>query len=288
MIKILLLGAAGQLGSDILDFTSSNNIAITPIIRSEFDAGLHDPHTQLAQYADHDYLINCIAYHKVDECESNLEQSSKINVEFPQELSKYCNQHNQTLIHISTDYVFDGKKDSPYSEDDHPAPINVYGNSKLAGEIIVRASCKKYFILRISSLFGSKPSDNPGINFVEKMLHSARNNQPLKVIDDQIMSPTHAKDVALAIKALIEKEANAYSVYHACNSGHTSWYNFAKTIFDLASLDANMEPISYEQFHSKAKRPKYCAMDNRKIISYYEMPPWQEALTEYMNLRKHI
>jgi dTDP-4-dehydrorhamnose reductase len=287
MKKIILLGANGQLGTDIQKHTLSENISITPLTRTEFEANDFKSINKLEQYADHDYLINCIAYHKVDECETNFEQSYKINSDLVGQLAKFCNQNNILFIHISTDYVFDGIKNQPYTENDHPATVNVYGNTKLAGEQLLKSNCEKYFILRIASLFGSKESNDP-INFVEKMVHASKNNIKLNVIDNQIMSPTHAKDVALCIKTLIEKNVEDYGVYHATNSGHCSWYEFAEMIFELCGIKADMSPIAYDKFHTTVTRPKYCALDNSKISCYHKFPTWREGLKDYLRIKGHI
>ena len=288
MKKVLLLGAGGQLGSDILDFTSSDKIQIIPSLRSHFEAGVDNVETTLAEFKECDYLINCIAYHKVDACEDNSKLSFDINANFVMALTKFCSENDITLIHISTDYVFEGSENALHKEEDDTLPVNVYGTSKLTGEAFVKAYGKKYYILRVSSLFGSKETDDYNINFVEKMVHSAKTNQKLNVIDNQIISPTHAKDVALAIQTIIEKDVREYGVYHCCNSGTCSWYQFVQKIFELTGLSTDLTPVSYESFHTHAKRPQYCAMDNSKISRIYKMKNWEDALEEYLQLKGYI
>lgn len=285
MKKILLLGAAGQLGTDIAKITSSDNIKIIQSTRADFDADTDEPDDKLSSFTDCDYLINCIAYHKVDECEDNTAKSFAINSDFVRKLALFTAQHKITLIHFSTDYVFDGLKNKLHKEVDETLPLNVYGSSKLGGEKLILAYAKKYFIFRVSSLFGSKQTDNPNINFVEKMIHAAKTNQKLRVIDNQIISPTHTKDVALALKYFIDKDFNHYGTYHCCNSGFCSWYQFVEKIFDISRLNSDLTPVSYDSFHTHAKRPQYCAMDNSKLSKIYKMKNWEDALEEYMELK---
>ena len=285
MKKVLLLGAAGQLGTDIVRFTSSDNIEIIGSVRKDFDAEIDEVDIALAAYKDCDYLINCIAYHKVDQCEDNSQKAYSINADFVRKLSVFTAQNNITLIHISTDYVFAGLTNKPHKEVDDTSPLNIYGDSKLIGEKLIKAYARKYFIFRVSSLFGSKETDDPNSNFVEKMIHAAKNRTKLKVIDNQIISPTHTKDVALAFQKFIESGYNDYGTYHCCNSGTCSWYQFVKKIFDLSRLTTDLTPVSYDSFHTHAKRPQYCAMDNSKLSKIYKMKNWEKALEEYLELK---
>jgi len=283
--KVLLLGANGQLGTDITKVFSRSEIELTGLTRAEFDADRENPLTALAGYGDHDYLINCIAYHKVDQCEENRAQSISINGTLVMALAKFCTLNDLTFFHISTDYVFDGTRKEPYTENDTPLPINVYGESKLLGESHIRAFAHKGFVFRVSSMFGSKESDDPNINFVEKMVHAARRGEALRVIDDQIMSPTHARDVARAIRFFIQNDVTDYGIYHACNTGQCAWYEFARAIFEQSDLRADLSPITYTEFHTRAPRPQYCSMDNSRLRQYYPMKPWREALSEYLTLK---
>lgn len=288
MKKVLLLGSGGQLGTAIKKIFAAGDIAVTPFTRAEFDADRDGPAERLTDLADYDYLVNCIAFHKVDRCEDDFKQSFKINGQLVLALSHLCRASDVCLVHISTDYVFDGSKKQPYREDDLPSPLNVYGASKLAGETFVRAHCPKHFVLRISSLFGDKPQRVAEVNFVEKMIQAARENRPLKVIDNQIMSPTYTEDVAGAIMTIIESGSEDYGLYHACNSGDCSWYDYARTIFRLTGLTNELTPISYSEYHSRARRPQYCSMDNAKLANIHRMRPWTEALEDYLKQKGYL
>lgn len=288
MKKVILLGANGQLGSDIVKVFKDSKIELVELTRKEFDADIDDPFEKLDRYKNCQYLINCIAYHKTDQCEMNIDRSFRINSSLVLTLSKYCTQNKITFIHISTDYVFDGSRRELYTENDSPSPLNVYGISKFAGESLVKVYADKYFILRVSSLFGAKLTNNPEINFVEKMIYNANQGTALKVIDDQIMSPTHTLEVADAIFSLIENNVTAYGVYHCCNTGECSWFEFAQKIFELTGLKNDLSPVSYSQFHTQAKRPQFCSMDNSKMSKYYQMKPWAKALEDYLMIKGYL
>lgn len=286
--KVLLLGANGQLGIDIVRAFADSDCEVTGLTRADFDADKEQPMRGLAKYSDHHYLINCIAYHKVDQCEVNPEQSFRINGAFVVGLAKFCTLNDLTLFHISTDYVFSGRKKKPYRENDKTAPLNIYGESKVLGETYLSAFARKGFVFRVSSLFGSKETGDPNINFVEKMVHAARRGDALRVIDDQIMSPTHALEVAGAIRYFIENDLSEYGIYHGCNSGSCAWFEFAQAIFDMCGLEADLSPITYTEFHSKARRPQFCSMDNSKLGEFYRMKPWREALRDYLKLKGYL
>jgi dTDP-4-dehydrorhamnose reductase len=290
MKRILVLGANGQLGSDIVKvFSDSENMDLISFYRKNLDVEETDSiKHKLNEYSGVDYIINCTSYHKTDECEDFVEKSFKVNSVAVLEMVKFCSERDIVFIHISTDYVFGGDKKKPYKEEDYPNPLNVYGNTKLAGEFFIKNYCEKYFILRVSSLFGVAGSSGKGGNFVETMIKFAKEKIPLKVIANQFMSPTHTLDVARAIKILIDKDINNYGLYHVCNSGFCSWYEFTKTIFELTSIDVDLSKTSYEEYNTKAKRPKYSVMGNSKISKYYKMPEWEEALKEYLKLKGYI
>lgn len=290
MKKILLLGANGQLGSDVVKvFSGSKNISLLPFYRKNLDVEeTNSIRIKLEKYSDVNYIINCTSYHKTDECEDFAEKSFKVNSMAVLEMARICLENKITFIHISTDYVFGGNKKEPYKEDDCPNPLNVYGISKFAGEIFIKNYCKKYFILRVSSLFGIAGSSGKGGNFIETMIKFAKEGRPLKIIANQFMSPTHTLDVARAIKCFIENSIKDYGIYHACNSDFCSWYEFTKTIFEITSINANLFRTSYEEYKTKAKRPKYSVMNNAKISKYYRMPEWKGALQEYLKLKGYI
>ncbi|MEI7028263.1 dTDP-4-dehydrorhamnose reductase [Paenibacillus sp. y28] len=290
MKKILLLGANGQLGTDLnLIFSEVRDVQLINAYRSDIDMEFPEQVSPyLEKRGDFDVVINCTSYHKTDECEDFPLKAFSINSASVAELAKYCNKNNKVLFHISTDYVFSGKKDIPYSEIDREEPLSVYGNSKLAGEHFIQSYHDKYFIFRVSSLFGQAGASGKGGNFVETMIKLAKEGKPLKVVSDQIMSPTHTLDIARALCDFIVKDVNQYGIYNCSGEGQCSWYDFAREIFLKTNMDVELSPVLSNEYKTKARRPKYSVLDNRKINQFYPMPLWQEALEEYLLLKGHI
>lgn len=286
--KTLLLGAAGQLGTEIKDEFKRAGLEVEGLTRNEFNADSDSVLDKLQGLDDCDFLINCIAFHKTDQCEQNIGQSFRINAALPLALARFCELKGKTMVHISSDYVFNGRKREPYHEEDMPAPVNVYGVSKLAGEKFVEAYAKRYFILRTASLYGRAQKVSPGANFVRKMVSAARRDQSLSVINDQWMSPTSAAEVARAIRTIVESGCTKYGIYHCCNEGGCSWYELATEIFKLTDLKADLSEIGYKQFHAGAPRPQYCIMDSSKLSDIYKMPDWRISLKRYLTEDKPV
>ena len=271
-MKILVTGANGMLGQDLCpilednDFdvieTDINNMDITDIKSVEAVLSENKP----------DIVIHCAAYTNVDKAEEDKEAAFKINAEGTENIAKICKKLDITLIYISTDYVFDGTKKDKYIPSDNTNPINVYGESKLAGEKAVQ-KCEKYYITRTSWLYG-----HHGKNFVETMI-SLNDKPELKVVDDQIGCPTWTVELANGIVKLISDNA-PYGIYQICGSGHTSWYGFAKKIFELANINVNLKPCTTDEYPRPAKRPKNSIMDNGRMCR-----KWETALKDYIDLR---
>jgi len=282
-MKILLLGSNGQLGSDVVRVFKDSKIELITFRRDNFDA-LKDK----IEFPKVNYIINCISYHKTDECEDFPEKSFKINSSLVYKLAKYCEANDITLFHISTDYVFDGFKNSPYNEEDVPNPLNIYGLSKFAGEKAIQNYLNKYFIFRVSSLFGEAGASGKGGNFVETMINLAKKGTPLKIIADQYMVPTHTLDIARVIKFFIENQIDEYGIYHVVSDGSCSWYDFTKEIFNQIGSNYNIEKTTYIEYRTKAVRPKYSVLYNRKLLKYYKMPHWKKALNEYLYIKGYL
>jgi dTDP-4-dehydrorhamnose reductase len=290
MKKILLLGANGQLGTDLQEvFRGDERAQLIPVTRSQLDvervgeiAGVLDT------FGEFDILINCTSYHKTDEVEDFPEKAFAINSMAVWEMAKHCQRHGRVLFHISTDYVFGGQTNAPYREEDATAPLNVYGISKVAGENFIRSYHDKYFIFRVSSLFGQAGASGKGGNFVETMIRLAKEGKPLRVVDDQIMSPTHTLDIARAIKTFITQDVDQYGTYHCSGEGQCSWYEFTREIFAQLQLDADLAPISHNEFKTKARRPAFSVLDNSKINRIHQMPEWKVMLHEYLKRKNHL
>ena len=285
MAKIVVLGSNGQLGSDLMQVLADGHELIAST-KANVDAASANVMAQLESYASADYIINCIATTNVDGCEDNPQAAFVINSGFVVQLSQFCQAHAITLIHLSTDYVFDGSNQLPYSENDQPKPLNVYGLSKYAGEIAVRNYAAKHFILRVSSLFGVAGASGKGGNFVTTMLRLANEKDSWTVIDDQLTCPTHTLDIARAIKALVEQNVTEYGIYNCVSSSSCSWFEFTQEILRQTGNDpAKVKPVSYREYKFKALRPQYGIMDVTKLNKYYVMPSCQAALSEYLSLK---
>lgn len=233
-----------------------------------------------------DMVIHAAAWTNVDGCEVDGKKAYKINSEGTKNIALACKAIGATLIYLSTDFVFDGKRKKPYKETDKTNPLGVYADSKLKGEAAVKKILKKYFILRTGWLYGKH-----GKNFVDTILKKAKNAEALKVVNDQVGSPTYTKDLAKAIRVLIDKisprsmvHGPRNGIYHISNSGSVSWYDYAKEIIKLGGLQAKVAPISSKELDRPAKRPKMSVLDNSKFVKFtgYKMRNWQEALKAYV------
>lgn len=258
-LKILITGANGQLGlclkdicveypSYIFDFKTSKQLDITN--RNQVST--------LFQNENYDYCINCAAYTAVDKAESEKEQAFLVNGEALIYLSEACKSDNTVLIHISTDFVFDGTKDSPYTEEDQPNPINIYGASKLKGEQYVQNILTNYFIIRTSWVYSEH-----GNNFVKTMLRLGKDRDEISVVNDQIGSPTYARDLAQFTMGLIKNNTTSYGIKNYSNGGRISWYDFAVEIFKQKQAKIKVNPITTKDYPTPAKRPKYSILKLR-------------------------
>ncbi|MDF1761450.1 MAG: dTDP-4-dehydrorhamnose reductase [Coxiellaceae bacterium] len=286
-MKVLLLGANGQLGMDIrAEVEKHADIELQALLRSDCDVEQYQTiGTRLTTY-DFDVLINCTSYHKTDEVEENTDKAFDINAFAVREMAKACQVKSAQFIHISTDYVFGGPNaKQPLVETDVPSPVNVYGASKLMGESLAQNHCDKTSILRVASLFGVAGASGKGGNFVETMIRLAKERGALKVVGDQWMSPTSTADVAWMICQILKANA-APGVYHAVNSGQATWHEFAKTIIEAAGIDATVEAITADEFPTKAARPSYSVLNNAKLARVIgDIPHWQQALEQYLEAK---
>jgi len=283
LMKIAIIGANGQLGCDLVKVFNSSKCEIVPLTHDDIDVTKFELSEKVLKNIQPDVIINCAAYVRVDDAEDNADIAFGVNAMGARHIAKICAKLNSTLMHVSTDYVFDGRKNKPYTEDDIPNPINVYGNSKLAGEYFARNIPEKYYVIRSSSLFGAAGASGKGGNFVETMIKKARNGEEIMVVDDMVMSPTYTRDAAGMMRDILMKELHS-GTYHVANSGSCSWFYFAKAIFEMLDIDANLIPIKTSALGSKAKRPMFSALVSVRIEEYgLGMPGWEEGLRGYLN-----
>jgi dTDP-4-dehydrorhamnose reductase len=222
----------------------------------------------------------------VDRCETEALPAFEANALGARNVAHAATAIGARLLHISTDYVFDGEKADAYVEDDPPRPINVYGASKLSGEWAVAAEHARHMIVRTSGLYGLHPCLGKGRNFVEAILARAASGEPLRVVNDEVLTPTFAADLAAQVRVLIERDAPA-GTYHATNDGACSWHEFAVEIVRLAGLDVRVEPIRADAWKSAARRPRNSVLENRSLsaLGMDVMPDWRDALARYMKQR---
>lgn len=288
-MKVLLIGANGQLGGDLADMLRASGrhevIALT-----HADIEVTDPESVRVALDAHRpaVVVNTAAYHKVDEVEQNPERAFLVNAIAPWWLAQTCRERDAVLMFISTDYVFGGDRTrmTPYAEQDLPAPLNVYGASKLAGEHLVRTTWEKHYVVRTSGLYGHRGASGKGGNFVELMLRLAREGKDIRVVDDQRLTPTYTVDLAQGLIALME--TGRYGLYHMTNEGDCTWYEFAARIFELSGLRPNLAPTTSSEFKTVATRPTYSVL-SKSGLAAIGLPPmrnWHLALAEYLQSRK--
>ncbi len=289
-MKVLVLGAGGQLGSDFVEScrTRRSGLELLPFTRRELDVSrLRDLAPKLESYA-FDVLVNCTSYHKTDEVETNATLAFTINARAVKLMAEVCHKRRARFIHISTDYVFSGDSRRSYTESDCPRPVNVYGASKAMGEMLACLVHDQMYIVRVASLFGIAGASGKGGNFVETMLRIAKEKGEVRVVNDIIMSPTATADVADRIITLIEKQAEP-GIYHMVNSGEASWYEFAKEIIKRARVQATTLALTSKEFHTVARRPAYSVLDNSKLSRIVgEIPHWTDALERYLRKKGAI
>lgn len=287
-MRAILLGPDGQLGSDIVSENGRRGepIGIMPVGRDPLDVANLDRAVQVLNEADFDVLINCSSYHKTDEAGKNANLAFHINAHLVHRLAELCREKKARFVHISTDYVFGGQPEcEPLSETVGKAPLNVYGASKGMGEDLALSAGADVLILRVASLFGVAGASGKGGNFVETMIRAGRERGELRVVSDQIMSPTATADVAGALLTLLLKQAPS-GVWHVVNSGAASWYEFACRIIERARVAAAVTAVPSAAYPTAAKRPPYSVLSNSKFSAAAgPMRPWQEALDDYLNAK---
>lgn len=280
MKKILITGSSGQLGKGLNAFYGEmSDVSIINTDIDNLDITSETSVIELVTKIHPDIIINCAAHTAVDACENDEEMAFRINAIGPKNLSKAANVVGAVLVHISSDYVFDGTKEEPYVEGDQYAPQSVYGKTKLAGEEYVREIADRYFILRTAWLYGE------GKNFINSMLSIAKTNKDIRVVADQVGTPTSVEEVVKVIDALCKSEK--YGTYHATCEGSCSWYEFAKTIFEECNINVNVIPVTTEEYGAVAPRPAYSILENKQLKEQlkYEMADWKEALRTYLKKR---
>jgi dTDP-4-dehydrorhamnose reductase len=281
--RVAVIGANGQLGADLVQVFADWDLV--PLMHADIEICDFVHTRDVLGRIKPDVVINTAAFVRVDDCEDEVSKAFWVNAFAVRNLAQVCADLECTLVHISTDYVFDGKKREPYTEEDLPNPINVYGASKLAGEHFVQAICEKHLIIRTSGLYGKAGSSGKGGNFVETMIRLAEAGKPIRVVKDQILGPTYTRDLAQAIRDLVQ--GGASGLYHVTNGGRCSWYEFAGTIFELLGMQPDVTPTMAADYMAKALRPAQSVLTHDRLLELGCSEPrtWREALRDYLKER---
>jgi dTDP-4-dehydrorhamnose reductase len=278
---IVLLGASGQLGSDLCREFGSVGRQLIPLTHHDVELRNHGQVAQTMERLRPGVIVNTAAFHKVEACEEDVEQAFAVNCIAMRNLARVADRLGSYLVHFSTDYVFDGESDVPYSEGAAPNPINAYGVSKAAGEFFVRNSCRQHLIVRTSGLYGLAGSSGKGGNFIQTMLRLGRRDGVVSVVTDQVLSPTYTVDLARMIWRLVE--ARAQGVFHVTNTGSCSWHEFARSIFALSGVQAEVRPTTTASMDATVRRPRYSVLVSSRLGREFGlMRHWGDALADYL------
>lgn len=284
-MKTLVIGANGQLGCDVVKLYTEQGHVVYGLTHQDLEITDLKSLRETVLRQKPSLVINTAAMHNVSDCETNPTKAFSVNAIGARNLAIVSNEFNYTLVHISTDYVFDGNKQKPYVEIDQPLPLNVYGNSKLSGELFIRSIAQNYIIARVSGLYGKNPCRaKGGDNFVKLMLRLAQERDEVRVVNDEIVTPTNTDDVAAQL--LVMTNAGARGVYHVTSQGSCSWYQFAQTIYNLAGINTKLAIADPGEFAASVPRPKYSVLENAGLtkLGLCIMPRWEDSLKKYLNL----
>lgn len=282
-MKVAVIGANGQLGVDVAVAFEQAGHDVVRLTHADMEVAEEASIASVLGGAAPDVVVNTAALHNVEQCEKEPLRAFAVNAVGVRNLAQVCDKSGAYLLHVSTDYVFDGAKAAPYLESDAPAPLNVYGNSKLAGEYFVTKACRSGAVLRVSGVYGSNPCRaKSGLNFVRLMLKLAKEKPELRVVDDEILTPSYAVDIARQIVKLAD--ARALGLFHGTAQGACSWYEFARHIFEYSGVVANLQKARPGEFPAKVPRPNYSVLENARLksMSLDIMPAWQDGLKRYL------
>jgi dTDP-4-dehydrorhamnose reductase len=283
MMKVTVIGSNGQLGTEVVRAFEQNGDVVSTLTHADVELSSIDSVSGNLKTLRPDVIVNTAAMHHVENCERNPEKAFAVNGLGAKNLALVACDLGAALMHVSTDYVFNGTKRNPYEESDVPNPLNVYGNTKLSGEHFVRSTSDKHFIVRTSAIYGRNPCRaKGGLNFVELMLKLARERGEVKVVDSEIVTPTSAGELARQMVAL--SHTAGYGLYHATAEGSCSWFDFARQIFSAANVHVSLRPASPNEFPSKVPRPTYSVLENcalkKQGLNIFR--PWQDGLRDYL------
>lgn len=279
-MRVLILGANGQLGSDLVRLWRGPALDVIPATRAHADVTDATAVAELVARARPDAVVNTTAFHNLPLCEEDPDTAFRVNVTGGRNVALAAARAGALVVQVSTDYVFDGEKETPYLEEDCRRALNVYGAAKIATEDVVRQAHANALIVRLSGLYGLAGSAGKGGNFVETMLRMAREDRPIRVVSDQVTAPTNTAEVAEALLPLVV--ARATGIVHLAAAGATSWYDFARAIFALAGLEPDLAPVSSDEFGGPVQRPRYSVLGTTRASA---LPHWRVGLSRYIKER---
>jgi dTDP-4-dehydrorhamnose reductase len=285
-MKIAVIGANGQLGSDLALAFSENGDAVCALTHADIEISNLPSVSHALEDIRPEVVVNTAAMHHVENCEREPEKAFAVNALGPKNLALVARDLGAVLLHVSTDYVFDGSKGIPYLEEDNPRPLNAYGITKLAGEHFVRATTAKQFVIRTSGLYGKSPCRaKGGLNFIELMLKLAKERGEVRVVDSEVVTPTSTAELAQQMVQL--SRSDCYGLYHATAEGSCSWYEFAREIFAITDTPVRLKVAAPDEFPAKVARPKYSVLENRALKNrgLNAFKPWQDGLHMYLGNR---
>lgn len=290
MKRLVVIGASGQLGSEIVKVFKSSSWEVRSLVHRDIEVSSPQSIKNALLPFNPEVVINTAAFHDLNACEQDPQKAMTVNAWGVKYLADWCTQHRATLVHISTDFVFGGNltRRKQYKEKDQIFPQSAYAISKAAGEMILQSSRAKYILIRTSGLYSVAGSSVKGGNFVDLMITKARRREKIKVVNDQIVSPTYAKNVAENLNLLLK--SGGLGLYHMTSQGKCSWYMFAKTIFKLAGLNPSLIAVKTEAFDPQPVRPQYSVLENSRLVQRKldKMAHWRENLKLYLKEKGHI
>jgi dTDP-4-dehydrorhamnose reductase len=285
--RVAVLGANGQLGSDVSAVFAAEGYEVSALTHQDVEITSLESLSEAFESARPEIVINTAAFSNVDRCETDPLLAFRVNALGARNVAQACRVHGAKIIHISTDYVFDGEKNAPYAEADVSRPLNVYGNSKLSGEFFVRSANPHHFVVRVCGIYGQNPCrSKDGLNFVELMLKLSREQDEVRVVDEEFVTPTPTVEIARQL--LVLSQASHYGLYHATAEGSCSWYEFARSIFDMMGIKVRLVRARPGEFASRVPRPRNSVLENaalkREGLNVFRH--WKEGLQEYLVNRK--
>ena len=287
-MRIAVIGASGQVGTEVVIAARAAGCEVVPIVHAQCEVTSPSSVRDALRALDAgDAVVNTAAFHRTDECEDQPERAMAVNAMGAYNVAKAARERGAAVVFLSTDFVFDGANADPYVESDVPQPLNAYGVSKLAGEMLTEHAIQAHYIARISSVFGAAGSSGKGGNFVETMIGKARRGETIEVVDDIVMAPTYAADAARLLVALLVKRA-PFGVYHIANAGECSWNAFANAILEDAGLTARATAVSSSRIPVKARRPPHSTLASERLGTLdLHARSWRDGLDAYLVEKGH-